>query len=157
MKRWLMAALVMAGSVQGADFEKGQKYVSFSVGAGSGFNTTYTIVGVSASYFVLRGLSVGAGYRGWFGGTPTMQEIELPVTYFLPLEGKVRPYVGGFVRHTFISSGYTDYDTYGARAGISYIEGKGYVSAGWVQEWYSNDNGSDSSRGYPEIAAGLKF
>lgn len=157
MKRLVTVGLVLMSMAYGAQFEKGQKNIGFSVGAGSGFNTTYTIVGLTASYFVLDGLAVGLEYRGWYGGTPTMQEVGLPVTYYAPPIKKIRPYAGGFMRHTFISSGYSDYETYGARAGLAMSQGNGYVSVGWVQEWYSNDNGSEYSRGYPEIAAGVSF
>lgn len=147
-------AITMAGA---GVFDSGQKNVALTVGAGSGFNNNYTIVGVSANYFALNGLSVGLGYRGWFGASPTLNEVDVPVTYYVPLESKVRPYVGTFYRRTFISGNYDDYDMLGARAGISVVQGNGYISAGWVQEWYSQDSGGDNSNGYPEIAAGMSF
>lgn len=157
MKRFLIIGMLTVSLANGFQFEKGQKNISFTVGAGSGFNTTYTIVGVTASYFVTDGLAVGLEYRGWLGGTPTMHEVGLPVTYYAPPIKSIRPYAGTFMRQTFISDGYSDYQTYGARAGVAMSKGRGYVSLGWVQEWYSNDNGSDDTRGYPEIAAGASF
>ena len=151
---WLViSALVLHAGV----FDKGQKNVALTVGSGSGYNSSYTIVGLSASYYAIGGLSVGLGYRGWFGGSPTLNEIDLPVTYFIPLQSRIRPYIGGFYRHTFVSGDYEDYDTFGGRAGISLVQGNGYISAGWVQEWYSRDSGGDSGRGYPEISAGMSF
>jgi len=151
----LIVATVVA--LQAGVFDAGSKNVALTVGSGSGFNSTYTIVGVAANYFALNGLSVGVGYRGWFGASPTLNEVDVPVTYFLPLKSRIRPYGGVFYRHTFIGGDYSDYETYGARAGISYLQGNGYLSAGWVQEWYSISNGDDSSRGYPEISAGFSF
>ena len=157
MKKWILGVTMSAACVSAGVFDAGTTSVGVTVGSGTGFNNTYTIVGVGANYFVENGLSLGLGYRGWFGATPTMNEIDVPVTYYVPLQSKVRPYVGAFYRHTFISGDYSDYDTYGARAGLAYVEGRGYISAGWVQEWYSNDNGDNASRGYPEIAAGISF
>ncbi len=151
---WLVAsALVVHAGV----FDKGQKNVALTVGSGSGYNSNYTIVGVTANYYAISGLSVGLGYRGWFGGNPTLNEVDVPVTYFIPLQSRIRPYIGGFYRHTFVSGDDDDYDTYGGRAGISVVQGNGYVSAGWVQERYSRDSGGDSVRGYPEISAGFSF
>jgi hypothetical protein len=157
MKKVTAGVLLVALSATAGVFDDGTTNVALTVGNGSGFNNTYTIVGVTASYFLLNGLSVGLGYRGWFGATPTMNEVDVPVTYFIPLKNPIRPYVGGLYRHTFISGDYSDYNTFGVRAGISYVEGKGYVAAGWVQEWYSEANGDDSTRGYPEISAGISF
>ncbi|WP_345970622.1 hypothetical protein WCX72_02080 [Sulfurimonas sp. HSL1-6] len=138
-------------------FDAGTKSVALTVGTGSGFDSTYTIVGVSANYFAFNGLSVGVGYRGWFGGTPTMNEVDLPVTYYLPLSPTFRPYAGVFYRHTFISGHYDDYETVGARAGIAYAEGRAYLSVGWAEEWYSRSNGDTIRRGYPEITAAISF
>ena len=157
MKKTMAVMVMTAMAAHAGVFDQGQKNIALTVGAGSGFNNQYTIVGLTANYFALNGLSVGLGYRGWFGGSPTLNEVDLPVTYVLPLQSKIRPYAGGFYRHTFISGDYSDYDTYGGRAGVSFIQGNGYISAGWVQEWYSQDNGDDSSRGYPEISAGMNF
>ena len=157
MKKWIMGVPLAAACASAGVFDAGTTSVGLTVGSGSGFDNTYTIVGVGVSYFLENGLAVGVGYRGWFGASPTMNEVDLPVTYYVPLQSRVRPYAGAFYRHTFISGDYSDYDTYGARVGIAYVEGSGYVAAGWVQEWYSNANGDDSSRGYPEIAAGISF
>lgn len=157
MKQWGVCMLLAAAVLNADVFDEGTKNVALTVGSGSGFNTTYTIVGVGINYFALNGLSVGVGYRGWFGGSPTMNEIDLSATYFIPLKSEIHPYVGGLYRHTYISGDYSDYDTFGGRAGVSYVKGNGYVAVGWVQEWYSNDNGDDSSRGYPEITAGVSF
>ena len=156
-KTALAATLLLSAALYAGVFDKGQKNVALTVGSGSGYNSNYTIVGLTANYYMMNGLSVGLGYRGWFGGSPTINELDIPVTYVLPLPGKIRPYIGGFYRRTFIGGDYRDYDTYGGRAGISVVQGNGYISAGWVQEWYSIDNGDDSSRGYPEISAGMSF
>ncbi len=157
MKRFGVVSLVVGTALFAGVFEGGSKNLSLTVGSGTGFNSTYTIIGVTGSYFMVNGLAVGVGYRGWFGGTPTMNEIDLPLTYFMPLQREIRPYVGGLYRYTFVSDDYSDYSTYGIRGGLSYSEGNSYMAIGWVQEWYSADNGAESSRGYPEISAGISF
>ncbi|MHC3993642.1 hypothetical protein ACXWTF_02360 [Thiomicrolovo sp. ZZH C-3] len=157
MKKALSVITAAAMTLAAGVFDSGTTTVGASVGSGSGYNSTYTIVGVSASYFVLNGLSAGVGYRGWFGGTPTMSELELPVTYFIPLSPALHPYAGAFYRHTYISGDYQDYETVGLRGGIAYTEGQGYIAAGWVQEWYTRSNGDEISRGYPEISIGISF
>ena len=106
---------------------------------------------------MLDGLSMGLGYRGWFGGTPTMNEVDLPATYFVPLRSDFRPYGGVFYRYTFVSGDYSNFNTYGARAGLSFVRGNGYFAVGWVQEWYSNDGSGTTTNGYPEITAGVSF
>ncbi|MBD3800178.1 MAG: hypothetical protein IE886_01770 [Campylobacterales bacterium] len=151
---WLMATALL---LQAGGFDRGSKSVAVTVGSGTGFDNTYTIVGISANYFAMKGLAVGAGYRGWFGGRPAMNEVDLPATYFLPLSATFRPYAGAFYRHTFISGDYDDYETLGARAGIAYAEGRVYLSIGWAEEWYSRSNGDTIRRGYPELTAAISF
>jgi len=157
MKKFFMALLIVTVCVRADVFDEGTMGAAVTVGSGTGYNSTYTILGISANYFMLNGLSVGVGYRGWFGGTPTMNEIDLPVTYYVPLKSNVRPYGGVFYRYTFVSGDYSDYNTYGARAGISYVQGRGYFAAGWAQEWYENAEGNKGTNGYPEIMAGISF
>lgn len=156
MKKVVLAVLA-AAALQAGVFDQGSKNVAVTLGSGSGYNNNYMILGVAANYFALNGVSAGVGFRGWLGGTPRIYEVDVPVTYYVPLQSQIRPYVGAFYRRTFISDGFSDYDTYGARAGAAYVQGNGYISIGWVQEWYSISNGDDSSRGYPEVAAGFSF
>ncbi len=157
MKKTAMALALAGSAVYGGVFDSGHRNIALTVGAGSGYGSSYTIVGLTANYFALNGLSVGLGYRGWLGGDPAINEVDVPVTWYVPVNGYLRPYAGGFYRHTFIGGDYSDYDTWGGRAGISVVQGNGYFSVGWVQEWYSHDNGDDTTRGYPEVTAGMSF
>ncbi len=152
--------LLFSSVMFGALFEQGSKNIGITVGTGSSYNSNYTILGINASYFVADNLMSGLEYRGWFGGDPMINEVSIPVTYFVPLHEKYFPYFGGFFRRTFVDSPEIDsYSVYGARFGISIItSGNSYASFGWVQEYYDNaDNYEDSSDGYPEISVGLSF
>jgi hypothetical protein len=157
----LFLAVALAASLYGDIFSQGGKNFGVTLGTSHSYGTTYTIVGVSASYFIVDNLLAGLEYRGWFGGEPSINEVSVPFTYMVPLQGKFRPYLGGFYRHTFMGSSdyidYEDYDVYGGRVGVSMINGRNsYFSVGWVQEYYDNDIG-ESSNGYPEFAVGMSF
>ncbi|RUM61658.1 MAG: hypothetical protein DSZ03_08125 [Sulfurimonas sp.] len=139
-------------------FSQGQKHVAISISSGSSYNTTYTIVGVKANYFIVDNLSMGLAYRGWFGGDPGKHELSIPLTYHAPLHPVYRPYAGAFYRHSFMTSPYQDYDVYGFRVGISLqLSPNSYSTFGWVQEYYPQAGGDGSARGYPEISVGLSF
>lgn len=141
---------------------QGSKNFGLTVGTGSlnvgRYTNVYTIVGVSANYFVVDNLSLGLGVRAWFGNSPSLQEVTVPLTYFIPLHEKYRPYLGAFVRHTFIED-YDDYNSYGGRVGVAAkLSENAYASFGWVQEFYEKDIfGNSESNGYPEIAVGIAF
>ncbi len=139
-------------------FARGQQHFGITLSSGSSYNTTYTIVGVRAHYFILDNLSTGLSYRGWFGGSPNRHDISIPLTYHAPLHPVYRPYAGGFYRRSFMESPYKDYDVYGFRVGISFhLSPNSYSSLGWVQEYYPHRSGDGSARGYPEISVGLSF
>jgi len=149
--------MLMLSALQADVFLQGDKQVGVTVGAGSGYGSTYTIVGVSGYYFPVDGLSVGLGYRGWYGNNPSIHEVEVPVTYYVPLHPKFRPYAGAFYRRSFIESPYDDYNTYGARIGVAMrLNPNSYIAVGWVQEYYDVKYG-DSSSGYPELTVGFSF
>lgn len=153
----------MVISLSHADiYLQGNKNFGFTLGSGSlklgPFTKGYTIVGVSANYFVVDNLELGLGVRAWLGNTPSLQELTLPATYYIPVHEKYRPYLGAFVRHTFIEN-YDDYNSYGVRAGLAVeLSERAYMSFGWVQEFYEKDPfGSSQSNGYPEISIGVVF
>ena len=137
---------------------KGDKQIGVTLGAGSGYGSNYTIFGVGGYYFPIDGLSVGLGYRGWFGSDPGINELTVPVTYYIPLHQKFRPYAGVLYRRTFIDSPFEDYNTFGARVGVAMtLSPNSYISVGWVQEYYDTCNTDDCSNGYPEFAVGFSF
>ncbi len=142
----------------GGLFSVGHKNFGFSIGSSSGYGNTYTVVGINANYFVTDNLSIGGGYQGWFGDDPKLNEISIPVTYYLPTQSIYKPYAGAIYRHTFISKPYKDYDAYGGRLGVAIVTGgNSFMTIGWVQEYYDDGQGGSDSRGYPEISAGFTF
>ncbi len=164
IKKIIVVALLLLSSISHAElFQKGNLGLGVVVGGGS-INVSrktqnYTIAGVSAEYFVIDDLSVGLGYVGWFGGTPSLNQVTIPVNYYVPLSKKFRPYVGGFVRQTFVSDGYDDYLSYGAKVGLAYtISKKAYIGVGWVNEFYDDSSiFKDSSTSYPEVTFAFSF
>jgi hypothetical protein len=118
-----------------------------------------SILGVNADFFVAENLSIGLGYRGWFGGDPTINQGTIPVTYYIPTNSKFRPYLGAFYRYTYIADDrFDNYSSVGGRAGLAITFQNGYVGFGWAQEYYlDSDSQSDSSSGYPEVVLGFSF
>ena len=163
MIKRILLALALITSVANADFfVKGNTSVGIVLGTSSvsyGRHTeNYTIVGVNADYFVIDNLSLGLGYRGWFGGTPSRNQITVPATYYIPISEKFRPYAGAFVRKTFVSDGFSDYDSYGMRGGVTMVLSRNsYLGVGVIQEYYSGGNFADSSSTYPEFIFAFSF
>ncbi|MCJ7765931.1 MAG: hypothetical protein MUP09_08340 [Thiovulaceae bacterium] len=167
MKR-IIPVLALLVSLSAADtFVAGSKSIGVTAGTGSvsyssgtGTNVeNYFVVGVRGDYFVRDNLSVGVGFRSWTGGTPTLQQVTLPVTYYMPTQTRYRPYLGAFYRYTYVGSDrYDNYSSIGARAGVAILFENGYAGFGWAQEVYLNrDNVSSNSSGYPEAVIGFSF
>lgn len=160
----LIIGMTLPASASGL-FVQGSKNFGATLGSGSlnfGFkNQNYVIAGISTSYFVLDNVELGIGYRGWFGGDPTLNQLTVPVTYYVPLKSKFRPYVGVFGRKTWSSdsSKIDDYNSYGGRVGAAMVTSRNsYVAAGWVQEYYDNcSRFKDCSNGYAEFTFGIGF
>ena len=164
MKKWLLLLSVGFSLLHAGLFVQGNKTVGVSLGSGSvnyGWpkgNEPYTILGVSGSYFIVDGLAVGLAYRHWFG-TPSIDELTVPVTYYLPLGSNIRPYAGLFYRHVFMGGEYDDRNMYGGRVGVTIrLSPRSYLGVGWVQEHWDDCSGrSDCSSGYPEAVFGFSF
>jgi hypothetical protein len=169
MKRRILVLTVLSSLGFAGTFDEGTRSVGVSVGTGSVSYSggaiagtqveNYFIIGASADYFVRDNLSVGAGFRSWTGGTPTIQQITLPVNYYMPTGTSYRPYLGAFYRYTYIGSdSYDNYSSVGGRAGVAILFESGYAGFGWTQEVYlDRDNLSDNSSGYPEAVIGFSF
>ena len=157
----IILSLVLVASFANADmFSKGNKSFGVVLGSGTSYNNNYTILGVSGDYFVIDNLSVGAGYRGWFGNGPNINQLTLASAYYIPLSKKFRPYVGAFVRETF-TEGEDNYESYGARGGLALtLSPNSYVSAGYAYEQYGScgyRGEKECSNSYPEIVFSLSF
>ncbi|MEA2073587.1 MAG: hypothetical protein U9O86_08380 [Campylobacterota bacterium] len=153
----LLAFIIVSSLAQADIFKKGKSSFGVSLGAGSSYNNTYTLVGLSGNYFVVDNLSLGLSYRGWFGADPIQNELALATNYFIPISKKFRPYVGAFVRETLID-GYDNRESFGARGGVAMITNNSYVSLGYAYEQFSSCLiKEDCSTSYPEIVFGLSF
>lgn len=147
----------------------GQGTINLGIGLGSGSVSygagslskveDYYIVGVSGDYFVFENLALGLAYQGWIGGSPTIHQASLPLTYYIPTGSKFRPYVGALYRYTYMNSDlYDNYSSAGGRAGLAILFHKGYVAFGWLQEYRLGEtSSSDKSSGYPEVTVGFTF
>jgi len=156
----ILLSLVVASScivAEGA-FSLGHKNFSFGLTQ----NGEYTVIGANAHYMVMDDLSVGLGITTWVGDKPSITKFSVPVTYYIPMESVVRPYVGFFLSHTFMGNDgvieYSDYNSFGARGGVVVdVAPNMYAYAGWVQVKHSGDNLIDYSDGYPEFGIGASF
>lgn len=158
MKRIILSVALLSSIVSAELFDKGKIAFGVVAGAGSINGDGYFVAGVSGDYFVMNGLSIGIGYRGWFGAAPTEHQITLSSNYYLSLNNQYHPYVGVFARETFLDD--FDYTSYGGRVGLAMrMSSTSYVSVGYAFEESSNcpfrfDDCSDS---YPEFVFSLAF
>jgi hypothetical protein len=164
MKKIILSLSIMVSVISGDVFDKGKMSVGIVAGSSYSYGEQYSILGVGVDYFLTNGLSVGVGYRGWFGGDPSINQLTLASSYYMPLSKKYRPYVGGFVRETFVNYDYIDnrsYESYGARGGLAINMTKNsYMSFGYVYEEYGNCTETifrECSSSYPELVFSLAF
>lgn len=158
IKSALFALVLISGVLQADIFQKGRSDVGVSLGSGSSFGNNYTILGLNAHYFVIKNLNVGLSYRGWFGASPTQNELALSTNYFIPLDAKFHPYVGVFAKETFVSES-RDFESYGARGGLGVVISKNsYVSFGYAYEQSNNcPQNLECTSSYPEVVFALSF
>ena len=151
----LFSSLIYA---EGGPFSAGKKNFGVTVGTDNSFGNNYTVVGANVNYYVIDNLAVGAEYHSFLGDSPNINEVTVPVTYHIPLEGtSYRPYVGAFYNQTFIDDPYSDYNIWGGRIGISLQTSmNSFMSLGWVQEFSTSDKNREK-KGYPQISAGFSF
>jgi ribosome modulation factor len=150
-----------ARSEEESPFKKGNVRFSILAGWGRAFSDDYFILGVGASYFVMKGLETGLDFEAWLGGRPDVYKLSPHVRYIydradLPL----KPYGGFLYRRTFIQD-LDDQNSIGLRGGAFYKGGKGsWVGAGVLYERYLDCDDAvlgDCSRVYPEVVVSLKF
>ena len=158
MKKAILLLLLINTVYSEGIFSSGNKNFGVTVGTDNSFGNSYTVVGVNVNYYVIDNLSVGASYNTFLGDSPSVNEVTVPVTYHIPIEGvSYRPYVGAFYNQTFIEEPFKDYNIWGGRIGVSLQTSiNSFMSLGWVQEFSTSDKKREK-KGYPEISAGFSF
>jgi hypothetical protein len=157
VKKIAISILLTGAVYAGGLFSVGHKNISITAGSDTAYGNSYTVMGIDLHYFVVDNISIGISYQSWLGDEPSINQVTLPITYYIPLDIGVNPYIGGFYSHTMIGGDYDDYDSYGGRIGITMqTSSSAYMSVGWVHE--VTENGDNvSSRSYPEVSAGISF
>lgn len=139
-------------------FAPGRVRFSGNLGTGSAFGETYFIVGLGAGVYVLHGLELGASVDQWFGPGPNVTRVAPEARYVFDFIDVVKPFVGGFFRHWFITQGARDLDTAGGRAGLMFVQSRNfYFSAGVAYERVINSCQGDCDFWVPEIGAAFSF
>ncbi len=152
-----VAAMASSASAQSL-FDQGRFNVGVQVGAVSSFNHTYFLLGANVGYYVLHGLQLGASFDTWLGNSPNVTRLSPELRYVLDVIDVVKPYLGGFYRHWFISDGIPNYDSAGGRGGLIFVQGSNaFISAGAAYERIFSGCDVDCSYWYPEIGIALVF
>lgn len=143
-------------------FAAGMPRLSLTAGTGWSGTETYFILGVGGGYFFVNGLEVGLDYEAWLGGTPTLQRLSPELRYVFYFVPTVKPYLGTFYRHTFVSDGFVDFDQIGVRGGIYFVPERAhfYGGGGVVYERVLDCRAGvvvDCDSVYPELFLGITF
>lgn len=139
-KWWKMLVFVNGLLLTGTALADGLlgAHVSVQAANGEAFNNNYAVLGVSASYDVLDGLSLGASAQKWLGSSPGIMSVSPFLQYQLNILPIVHPYVGAFYKHTNVD-GLPGINSVGTRAGIELWSGMGAsFNVGVVHESYRN-------------------
>ncbi|MEI9935749.1 MAG: hypothetical protein WDO69_00860 [Pseudomonadota bacterium] len=131
------------------------------LGTGSTRTDTYFIIGGGVGYFLVDGLEVGADYEAWLFAKPVLQRLSPEARYVFHMVPVIKPYIGAFYRHTFVSD-YDDLNSVGGRAGIYYVprSGRIWIGGGAVYERTLDCTSSefvDCDSVYPEISIGVSL
>jgi len=127
-----------------------------SAGVGRAYGQTYYQLGGRLGYDVGLGLTPELGLNYWGGASPSFFQLSPGITWYLPVP-VLRPYVGGFYAHDFVSSGFPDQDGIGVRGGIGLL-GAGPLSIG-IGIAYERRLScpSNCDTWWPEASAGFAF
>jgi hypothetical protein len=150
---------VMAAEVAGA-FGKGKTQIAITGGSGYAFDESYLVLGLGVNYYLMDGLNVGLFLESWSGASPSMYNVTPSVQYVFYQVPVVKPYVGGFVRRSYID-GLPDIDSAGARAGVYIASGRNaFIGIGAVYESYIDCNKAiyvSCDDTYPELSLTFTF
>jgi len=130
--------------------------VSTTIGGSS--SRTWFILGIGAGYFFVDGLEGHADSTFWIGD-PFLATLTPGVRYVFHMVPVVKPYVGTFYRHYFVTGPLSDSDSLGARAGVNFMIGRNsYVAGGVIYEHFLDDALFENpDQVYPEITVAIAF
>ncbi len=151
------AASTMGNRINTA-FSKGTINIGIMAGAGSTLNRRYTVLGISAGYYITEGLETGIDAQHWFSSGPSITKVSPQIRYVFTQPKLVKPYLGAFYRRIFVDSDTVKHlNSYGYRAGAyTSVKNKTALGGGIVYERYSNCQ-TDCSNTYPEILFSIRF
>lgn len=134
----LLLMIALPASAAGANnmFRQGSMELAVLGGSGNAFNKRYFVIGASVGYYVLDGLGIGMTYENWSGDGPGITKYSPYAQYVFYQASTVKPYVGGFYRHTAVD-GLPSLKSIGGRGGV-YIAASpnAYAGLGMVHEVY---------------------
>lgn len=128
------------------------------LGTSWAYGTTYLSLGVGVGYDVFAGLTPSLQATFWAGGTPSVWMLQPGVDWFVPLPGRIRPYVGAYWAHWFVSAGYEDRDAVGFRGGLSFAQlGPASMALGVAYEHVYAGCTTGCDYWYPQVSAAFGF
>lgn len=134
-------------------FDRGRISLGFGFSTQRSYDQRYYVLGGGFGYYVLRGLEPSVQAVHWFGGEPTVTKLSPALRYvFVGAPVSLKPYVGAFYSHWFLSGDGLDLDTVGGRAGlVSYGSGGLVIGLGVVYERVVSDCTEECDEIYPDI------
>jgi len=134
-------------------FDRGRISLGFGFSTQRSYDQRYYVLGGGFGYYVLRGLEPSVQAVHWFGGEPTVTKLSPALRYvFVGAPVSLKPYVGAFYSHWFLSGSGLDLDTVGGRAGlVSYGSGGLVIGLGIVYERVISECTEECDEIYPDI------
>jgi hypothetical protein len=153
---WAGAALLLATQAmadeEAGPFEQGSQRLSIILGTVNQNDDTAWVVGAGYGYYLVDGLELGAEAEHWFNSDPTVSKVSPQLRYVLWMVPVLKPYVGTFYRHWFVSD-FDDVDSIGGRFGLFWVSGGGsFLGLGAVVEKSISGCEKDCTQFYPEVA-----
>jgi len=132
--------------------------IGFSTTVGGSSSRSWFILGVGGGYFFLDGLEAHADTTFWIGD-PFLATLTPGVRYVFHMVPVVKPYVGTFYRHYFVTGVLSDSDSLGARGGVNFMLGRNsYLAGGVIYEHFLDDALFENpDQVYPEITIAIAF
>ena len=161
----LVAAVLMASMAGAADisaskgiFAKGKFNGRLVGGFGSSYGSDYFILGAGLNYNILDGLYAGLDFETWLGGTPSINNLSPSIGYVFWQVEKVKPYLAGFYRKTWVGGDWSDLEHLGARFGVYFASGRTWIGIGGVYEYLLTDGVyAEQSNVYPQVSVVVGF